>query len=106
MRISDWSSDVCSSDLPAQGWLTADAGKRLFTAAGLDLDTLRSAANQRGFKPVALDASLSTALATRLKQTQSHNVLALLPGSTRPDESVVYMAIGRAAGRERGCQYV
>src|SRR3546814_3984164 len=62
--------------LPAQGWLTADAGKRLFTAAGLDLDALRSAANQRGFKPVALDASLSTALATRLKQTQSHNVLA------------------------------
>src|SRR3546814_18866093 len=27
MRISDWSSDVCSSDLagPADGWLTQDA---------------------------------------------------------------------------------
>src|SRR3546814_16268370 len=36
--------------LPAQGWLTADAGNSLFNAAGLDLESLRSAANQRGFK--------------------------------------------------------
>src|SRR3546814_19955938 len=26
MRISDWSSDVCSSDLMFQGWVTATGG--------------------------------------------------------------------------------
>jgi Zn-dependent M28 family amino/carboxypeptidase len=88
--------------LPAQGWLTGDAAKRLFTAAGLDLDALRSAANQRGFKPVPLDASVTTALDIRLKQTQSHNVLGLLPGSTRPDESVVYMAHWDHLGTHEG----
>jgi len=88
--------------LPAQGWLTGDAAKRLFTAAGLDLDALRSAANQRGFKPVPLDASVTTALDIRLKQTQSHNVLGLLPGSTRPDESVIYMAHWDHLGTHEG----
>jgi len=78
--------------LPAQGWLSGDAANRLFTAAGLDLDALRRAANQRGFKAVPLDATLTTTLATRLNQTQSHNVLGLLPGSSRPDEAVIYMA--------------
>src|SRR3546814_3967732 len=35
MRISDWSSDVCSSDLPAQ--VTAgETGRRAFAAAGAD----------------------------------------------------------------------
>ncbi|PKM06048.1 MAG: aminopeptidase [Gammaproteobacteria bacterium HGW-Gammaproteobacteria-4] len=87
---------------PAQGWLTGDAAKRLFAAAGLDLDALRTAANQRGFKAVPLDATLTTALDTRLQQTQSHNVLGLLPGSTRPDESVVYMAHWDHLGTHEG----
>src|SRR3546814_9310709 len=26
MRISDWSSDVCSSDLPERGWRAPDRG--------------------------------------------------------------------------------
>ncbi len=88
--------------VPAQGWLSAAAATRLFTAAGMDLDALRSAANQRGFSAVALDATLTTALDTRLQQAQSHNVLGLLPGSSRPDESVVYMAHWDHLGTHEG----
>src|SRR3546814_1985367 len=32
MRISDWSSDVCSSDLGAQGWMAARLLSRTRTA--------------------------------------------------------------------------
>src|SRR3546814_7859524 len=36
MRISDWSSDVCSSDLPAVALIDFDAAQHDRRAAGLD----------------------------------------------------------------------
>ncbi len=78
--------------LPANGWLTAESAAALFTRAGLDLDALRSAANQRGFKPVPLDTTLSVTLNSEISRGDSRNVLAVLPGVERPDEAVIYMA--------------
>ncbi len=78
--------------LPAQGWLTAEAAKSLFADAGLDLDALRAAANKPGFKPVPMQATLSLDLKSTIAEKSSRNVVGLLPGATRPDEAVVYMA--------------
>ena len=78
--------------LPAQGWISGEAAKSLFADAGLDLDQLRAAANKRGFKAVPMDATLSLDLESTISQTSSRNVVGMLPGSTRPDEAVLYMA--------------
>ena len=78
--------------LPAQGWISGEAAKALFAAAGQDLDALRAAANKRGFKAVPLDATLSLDLKSTISETSSRNVIGMLPGSTRPDEAVLYMA--------------
>ncbi len=78
--------------LPAQGWISGGAAKALFAAAGQDLDALRAAANKRGFKAVPLDATLSLDLKSTISETSSRNVIGMLPGSTRPDEAVLYMA--------------
>ena len=78
--------------LPAQGWITGEQAKALFTEAGLDLDALRAAAGKRGFKPVPMEAKLSLDLRSTINRKQSRNVLGLLPGSTRPDEAMIYMA--------------
>jgi Zn-dependent M28 family amino/carboxypeptidase len=78
--------------LPVAGWLTTDAARRLFAAAGKDFDALKAAADHRGFKPVDLDARVSLDLRSRIGHMQSHNVLALLKGSERPGEAVVYSA--------------
>ena len=78
--------------LPVQGWITGEQGKALFADAGLDLDKLRADANKRGFKPVPLPATMSVALKSTSTEKQSRNVLALLPGTEKPDEAVVYMA--------------
>lgn len=78
--------------LPAQGWLTAEAAKSLFADAGLDLDALRAAANKPGFKPVPMQATLSLDLKSTIAEKSSRNVVGLLPGATRPEEAVVYMA--------------
>ena len=78
--------------LPAQGWITGEQAQALFTDAGLDLDTLRAAANKRGFKAVPMHAKLSLDLTSTIANKQSRNVIGLLPGSTHPDEAVIYMA--------------
>jgi Zn-dependent M28 family amino/carboxypeptidase len=78
--------------LPAQGWITGDVARQVLGELGQNLDTLYQAANQPGFKAIPLNASLSLDLKSTITEKSSRNVVALLPGTTRPDEAVVYMA--------------
>ncbi|MGA0587496.1 M28 family metallopeptidase [Dyella sp. KRB-257] len=81
-----------SPRLPVAGWLTHDAATRLFAAAGFDFDQLAAAAGKRGFKPVPLNATASVTLHDKIGHIQSHNVLAMVKGSRKSDEAVVFMA--------------
>ena len=78
--------------LPVAGWLTRAAATRLFTDAGLDFDQLAKQAALPGFKPVPLQAQASISLRNTIGHFQSHNVLALVKGSSKPDEAVIYTA--------------
>ena len=78
--------------LQFEGWLSGAAAAKLLAAAGQDLEKLRLAADQRGFKPVPLAAKLGTTIRSTIRSKLSDNVLALLPGDITPDETVVYMA--------------
>src|SRR3546814_1879575 len=98
MRISDWSSDVCSSDLKAGDQIRQVAqqrGDRLWLAPScsllhvpVDLDAERD-----------LDAELRSWLSFATQKLDELNVLASSLANT-VDE------IGRASCRERVCQYV
>ena len=77
--------------LPAQGWISSAQAEKLFAGAGTSLAAMREAANQRGFKPVPLNARFSTTIRSSVREGASKNVIAMLPGSERPDEAVVYM---------------
>src|SRR3546814_7934675 len=98
MRISDWSSDVCSSDLHlgdlAQGRVRLLRGGRV--DAGADTTTLR-AVRQRG--RIALVGLGAARLAHQLVD-RCHSLLGTrwLAGETAQ--------IGRASCRERVVQYV
>jgi len=78
--------------VPLQGWITGEQAKALFADAGLDLDAMRTAAGKRGFKPVPLPAKLSVTLKSTSAEKESRNVVALLPGTSAPDDTIVYMA--------------
>ncbi|MEZ5483871.1 MAG: M28 family metallopeptidase [Lysobacteraceae bacterium] len=78
--------------LPLSGWLTGESAKQLFERSGLDLAKLQAEAGKPGFKSVPMKATLSAELHTTITEAKSHNVMALLPGSERPDEVIVYMA--------------
>ncbi len=82
-----------------QGWLAGPTAASLFAAAGLDLAKLSREARSSRFKPVELrgvrfDADMPVAH----EEVASYNVLARLPGASRPDETVVYGAHWDAYG--------
>src|SRR3546814_17428445 len=95
MRISDWSSDVCSSDPPSVA-----RPEPLYSRAG------------RQAEPMAIAnlITLTDAAAGRVKELIAKSgepVLGLRVGvNTRGCTGMSYVEIGRAAGRERGGQYV
>jgi Zn-dependent M28 family amino/carboxypeptidase len=93
-------SDDAGPRLPVAGWLTADAARRLFAKAGADFDALKKSANVKGFRPVPLAAKLSTQFSNQIRNIQTTNVIAMLPGTTRADEAIVYSAHWDHFGRD------
>src|SRR3546814_5649249 len=92
MRISDWSSDVCSSDLHAA------------VQDDPTVELLRLMARLQ--PPAALPSGTGSVIAVvgpRAEALELATALALQVGSD-PDD--VMIEIGRASCRERVCQYV
>ncbi len=83
-------SDAPKSDVI--GWVSGDAAARLFNGTGLSVDELRTMARQPDFKPVPLGKSASVNITNTIKRDQSKNVVAVLPGTTRKDEYILYSA--------------
>jgi len=62
----------------------------ILKAAGKDLATLTAAAQQKGFKPVPLGLRANLSFDNTIEKANSHNVIGILPGKTRPSEYVLY----------------
>jgi Zn-dependent M28 family amino/carboxypeptidase len=93
------SSGDAAQPLLLQAWIARDAAVTLFTKAGLDFDGLKRHARDPDFQPVELgDARLSIDMPFKSEHIRSHNVLAKLPGRTRPDETLVFAAHWDAYG--------
>jgi len=76
-----------------QAWIARDTAVNLFAKAGLDFDALKRSARDPAFRPVELkDARFSIDMAVKSERVQSRNVLAKLPGTTYPDETIMLAA--------------
>jgi Zn-dependent M28 family amino/carboxypeptidase len=76
-----------------EGWMQRGVAVELFKAAGLDFEAQKAAARTRAFKPVELKGvTLSGDYKVKHEVIVSQNVVALLPGKTRPGETVMYTA--------------
>ena len=74
--------------------MTDDTARALFKAAGQDLDALRTAAESKDFKPVALAAKLEGEMKAAVRKVEQFNVAAVVPGTDAKlkDEVVIYSA--------------
>ncbi len=74
------------------GWVQHETAQKIFAKAGLDFDTLKQQAAKPNFKAIPLKLSAQLTLNNKIERAESHNVAALLPGKTRPDEVVMMHA--------------
>src|SRR3546814_11959097 len=113
MRISDWSSDVCSSDLSphrtavrTEANRTVDATLTRFEQQGFDLTDYRSSGGQLEV-PRIFQAKLPVDMAdvSITDKRKRASIKVMLPHILRENERIMAdrarLAIGRASGRER-----
>ncbi|MEH6515172.1 MAG: M20/M25/M40 family metallo-hydrolase [Halioglobus sp.] len=92
--------DSSSQPLALKGWLHNDAAQRLFASAGLSLDEYRVLARSPDFEAFELqDATFSTELRVTAEYIESKNVLAILPGTTHKDETLMVSSHWDAYGQ-------
>jgi len=83
-----------------EGWVTAAAARALFTQAGLDFEALTASAARPGFKAISMGLEADAAVHNTTRRFTSGNVVALLPGSSRKREYVIYTAHWDHLGRQ------
>src|SRR3546814_8201345 len=97
MRISDWSSDVCSSDLTGIG--------KLMTGMFQNMDKLAASPSDTSLRVTTLDSISRVAEAFRQTAADLGNASSGI--ATEAQASVANInKIGRASCRKRVCQYV
>jgi Zn-dependent M28 family amino/carboxypeptidase len=88
------------SGLKFTSWLALDVANRMLKSAKLDLAALKVRARDPKFRAFPIEgASVSAQGDLKATPVVSHNVLAMLPGTTRPKEYVVYGAHFDANGQ-------
>ena len=81
-----------ADELAMKGWLHQAGGRKLFQAAGLDMDAAVAAAKKPGFRAIPLHVRGRVNLDIQAEIKETRNVGALLPGTDRKDEVVVLSA--------------
>ncbi|GAC1508252.1 MAG: M28 family metallopeptidase [Steroidobacteraceae bacterium] len=75
-----------------ESWMQRPLAVQLFQRSGLDFEQAKLAARRPGFQPIALKATLSAHLNANPQVITSHNVVGILPGTRRPEETIIYSA--------------
>lgn len=89
------------SALKLSGWLRRDVALALLERCGLELDALKQRARSPSFRAFPVEGAQRSASGdVRATDVVSHNVIARLPGATRPNEYVLYGAHWDANGRD------
>lgn len=74
-----------------EGWISLDIAKQLLKLSGQS-ETILANASKPGFKAVDLKLQTSLNITNTIKRSVSNNVVAILPGTKRPKENIIYSA--------------
>lgn len=74
-----------------EGWVTMASAKKIMALAKKP-DSLLQAAGKKGFNPVPLNLNASIRIKNTFKESYSQNFIALLPGTEKKDEYIIYTA--------------
>ena len=81
------------SHVDVEAWMQRDVAVGLFKQAGLDFEALKKQAQSNTFRAVPLEGvTFSANYRVQHETVVSKNVVGLLPGSTHPDQTLIYTA--------------
>jgi len=85
---------VAGPGLKVASWVHLDVAKKLAAASGMDLEKMMADARTAEFHPANLGAKLKAHMVSKVRNFESNNVVAVLPGASRKmkDEAVIYTA--------------
>ena len=80
--------------LRVASWIHFDVATHLAAASGMNLDKMMQDAQSHDFHPVNMGARLKAHMVSKVRNFESNNVLAILPGADKrvADEAVLYTA--------------
>ncbi len=84
--------DGNASRCAVESWITLETARKIFEAAGKNLDELKQSAEKPGFESVPLGLKASLMMENKIRNAVSRNVIGLLPGKERVDEYIIYTA--------------
>ena len=94
---SGWSGShlIIESDLPllnVESWISDESAKKMFDISSMKGQDYKTMSREKDFKPVPLDLKVSVGIKNKIKKDVSKNVSALIPGTERKDEFIIYSA--------------
>ncbi len=101
-QLAAATADDGATEPVIEGWLSNPAARALFAQAGFDFGGLTSEAGRPGFHARPLGLELNAQLSQGLRRFNTANVVAMLPGSKRRHDAIIYSAhwdhLGTASG--------
>ena len=86
-------ANAAAERVPMEAWMQREVAVDLFRRSGQDFEALKTRARSRDFRPVELaGATFSGMFDVATSRVTTHNVIARLPGTTHPDETILYTA--------------
>jgi Zn-dependent M28 family amino/carboxypeptidase len=94
---SGWSGArlIIESDLPllnVESWISGESAEKMFDASAMKGQDFKTMSRNKSFKPIPLDLNVSVEIKNKIKRDVSKNVVALIPGTDRKDEFIIYSA--------------
>ena len=94
---SGWSGArlIIESDLPllnVESWISGESAKKMFDISAMKGQDYKTLSRNKGFKPVLLAVNVSVDIINNIKKDVSKNVVAMIPGTDRKDEYIIYSA--------------
>ena len=94
---SGWSGArlIIESDLPllnVESWISGESAKKMFDISTMKGQDYKTLSKNKTFKPIPLDLKVSVEIKNKIKKDVSKNVVALIPGTDRKDEFIIYSA--------------
>ncbi|MCO4821461.1 MAG: M28 family peptidase [Flavobacteriaceae bacterium] len=83
------------SDAPllnVESWISAESASKLFEASTMNGQDYKTISRDKNFNPIPLDLTVSVGISNVIKKDVSKNVVAIIPGTERKDEIIIYSA--------------